>query len=95
MITIMKVRPEDVCAYESMLANYQRLLDMGYNAEQVEDVASAYAENKVFKKSINLSIICLILPVNADCTFVCRMFSSRMMRQRWRTGVRRPIFWLG
>ena len=50
------MRPEDVCAYESMLANYQRLLDMGYNAEQVEDVASAYAENKVSRSF--LVILC-------------------------------------
>jgi hypothetical protein len=39
-----------------MLANYQRLLDMGYNAEQVEDVASAYAENKVSRSF--LVILC-------------------------------------
>jgi hypothetical protein len=68
-----------------MLANYQRLLDMGYNAEQVEDVASAYAENKVSKSFFSGYIVLRYFRF-------CRISSSQMTKQRWRIGARRQIF---
>lgn len=39
------VLPEHVCAFESMLANQQRLVDMGYGQQSLEDVAQEYEDN--------------------------------------------------